>query len=720
MNRPSCFVASASSCIAILLLSAPAFAQNAPGLDRRPAQSARGTSARPLTAASAAAPDTIVANYLRGRGDAQEKVASLRADKVDGGARGVRHLRMKQEVGGLEVHGAYLKAAVNARGELVSVIDRLADVSSPTASRIDARTALSAAIARLYPNDTFAFRSVGAQGNATVFDGGAFFHERPQVTAVLLPLAGGSLARGWRVETWAAQSNQLHYTIVDGEGRILDIESRTAQDSYNIFPVDPGKGAQLIVAGPGTGNAQSPAGWLGSEAQTTIQISGNNTKTYLDTSGRNRPDRGGSTVTTGNFLTAADFASAPSTTENKEVAVQNLFYLNNRIHDILYTHGFDEAAGNFQVDNFGKGGAGNDAVLAEAQDGSGTDNANFATPADGRNPRMQMFLWTGAGSTHEVRVNAPSMITYGAMGAEFGPTLSTTGVTGDVVAAVPADACTAVSAAVSGKVALVDRGACDFTVKVLNAQSAGATAVIVANNQGGTAIFTMGAGANAKRVRIGSVMISQNDGSSLKSLVAPNATMRRKAVQPLQLDSWLDSDIVYHEYGHGLSWRMIGGMSGPLAGAIGEGNSDGVAMLVNGDPAVGEYAASSPIGIRRFSYSGYPLTYGDVTGAGVHDDGEIYAAIVWRMIELFGTRRATLFSYVVDGMNYTPSTPAYEDMRDGILASVANGATPADCSLVWQAFAQFGVGVGAQGVVNNNGTVQITESFQQPSNCAAP
>jgi hypothetical protein len=89
------------------------------------------------------------------------------------------------------------------------------------------------------------------------------------------------------------------------------------------------------------------------------------------------------------------------------------------------------------------------------------------------------------------------------------------------------------------------------------------------------------------------------------------------------------------------------------------------------------------------------------------------------MIELFGNRRETLFTYVVDGMNYTPSKPAYENMRDGILASVANGPTPSDCSLVWQAFAQFGVGVGAHGDLTGQ-TVTITESFDVPANCASP
>jgi extracellular elastinolytic metalloproteinase len=160
-------------------------------------------------------------------------------------------------------------------------------------------------------------------------------------------------------------------------------------------------------------------------------------------------------------------------------------------------------------------------------------------------------------------------------------------------------------------------------------------------------------------------------------------------------------------------------MSGPLAGAIGEGNSDGIAMLINGDDRIAEYATSTPLGFRRAPYAGYPLTYKAVTGGGVHNDGEIYAAVIWRMIELFGARREALFQYVVDGMNFTPSTPAYEDMRDGILASVANGTTPTDCTLVWQAFAQFGIGVGAQGTVTAAG-VQITESFQVPDNFAAP
>ena len=57
-------------------------------------------------------------------------------------------------------------------------------------------------------------------------------------------------------------------------------------------------------------------------------------------------------------------------------------------------------------------------------------------------------------------------------------------------------------------------------------------------------------------------------------------------------DGDLDSDIVYHEYGHGLTWRMIGNMAGALAGAIGEGMSDTVAIYINGDDRVGEYSTN--------------------------------------------------------------------------------------------------------------------------------
>ena len=93
-----------------------------------------------------------------------------------------------------------------------------------------------------------------------------------------------------------------------------------------------------------------------------------------------------------------DFTKSPTdpTSENQKFAITNLFYWNNIIHDLAYVYGFDEVSGNFQFDNQGRGGAANDFVIADAQDASGTNNANFSTPADGSRPRMQMYIWTPA------------------------------------------------------------------------------------------------------------------------------------------------------------------------------------------------------------------------------------------------------------------------------------------------------------------------------------
>lgn len=701
--------------VAMLAAGAAGAQATASGFERAAAAQLRAEAGAALASTRGSTRTATLHALLAQRGRDAATLAATREVGVRAGRNGVVHARYEQVVDGLPVHGAYARLAVKDNGDVVSLIDQLAKVpaGSLAPAAVDELQALRTVVARLHPASTASLRRLGSSAEGARFDGGSYFHEAPTVAAVAVPLADGSLQRGWRVQTWSQRGNQLHETLVGGDGRVLNVESRTVNDAYNVFAIDPDKGPQSVAAGPGAGNAESPAGWLGAGGQTTVAISGNNVSAYLDADGNNRADKGGTAVSDGNFVTAADLTQSPSVSANQAVAVQNLFYLNNRVHDILYRHGFDEAAGNFQIDNFGKGGAGKDPVKAEAQDGSGTDNANFATPSDGRSPRMQMFLWTGPGATHEVAVSGGT--TYGALPAAFGPALGTSGVTGTVAAASPADGCTAIAGNVSGKLALIDRGTCDFVTKVLNAQSAGATGVIMANNQGGTAILTMGG--SSKRVRIASLMISQNDGAALRQLTDPSATLRQKAVLPLQKDGDLDSDIVYHEYGHGLTWRMIGGMSGPVAGAIGEGMSDGVSLLINGDDVIGEYAFSNALGIRRFRYEGYPLTYASVQGAEIHDGGEVYAAIVWDLMSRFGSaRRGELFTYLVDGMNFTPATPAFEDMRDGVLSAVAAGPQPLDRCTVWAAYAKFGVGVGATATVAN-GAATIAESFAMPADC---
>jgi hypothetical protein len=149
-----------------------------------------------------------------------------------------------------------------------------------------------------------------------------------------------------------------------------------------------------------------------------------------------------------------------------------------------------------------------------------------------------------------------------------------------------------------------------------------------------------------------------------------------------------------------------------------------LAIYFNGDDRVGEYSTGNPIGIRSAPYTNYSRTYGDFSNAGVHFNGEIYAATMWRLRQLWlasGRTTDSLMNHVVDGMNDTPSRPAFEDMRNGILAAINGPLSPgSESCVVWQAFAQFGIGQGADGVERCRGqvcSITITESFTVPAAC---
>ena len=666
-----------------------------------------------LTEPSTQAPEIVASDFLVHHGLVAGAGELSATTHVNGR---VTHVKVTQTIDGLRVHGAYAKIALSERGEILQVIERLAmndgELDPPTATE---REVLDSALVNLGYAESPGAPS--ARGNVTSFEKTAELYRAPSVERVAYIGEDGAPYAGFVVETWSRQNNQLDYTLFDGDGKILSVERRTANDSYAVFTEDPGKTPQTVVNGPGAGNAQSPSGWLGAGAQTTFNISGNNTRAYLDTDANNAADSGGTSVANGNFTTAVNFSAQPSTTSNKAVAVQNLFYLTNVIHDKLYTYGFNEANGNFQINNFGKGGAGNDPLNAEAQDGSGTDNANMSTPADGSSPRMQMYLWSSPDPTGFTTVNG---VDYGTYGSSFGAALTLAGVSGALAiyndnTGVTSDACEAAPAgSLTGKIAIVDRGTCNFTVKVLNAQNAGAKGVVIVNNAASGAFAP---GGTERKVKIPSGMVTQADGATLKGLAGSTANLRKNPNPGIMVDGDLDSDIVYHEFGHGLTWRMIGGMSGKLAGAIGEGASDVLAFLMNGDDIMGEYAYANPLGIRRYPYSGYPLTYSAVTGAEVHNDGEIYAGAMWRVLQNYlaaGLTADQAMADFVHGMDFTPATPAFEDMRDGMLQATAG--TGREC-FIWKGFAASGIGVGADGLVKPSGALQITESFAVPASC---
>ncbi len=126
-----------------------------------------------------------------------------------------------------------------------------------------------------------------------------------------------------------------------------------------------------------------------------------------------------------------------------------------------------------------------------------------------------------------LRVNAPAGIAgdYPVGTASFGPALSSPGVTAPVVladdgAAPTSDACTALinGAQVAGKIAIVDRGTCNFTVKVKACQDAGAVGVIVADNAAGSP--PAGLGGTDATITIPAVRVTQADGVTLKAQIA--------------------------------------------------------------------------------------------------------------------------------------------------------------------------------------------------------
>jgi hypothetical protein len=145
------------------------------------------------------------------------------------------------------------------------------------------------------------------------------------------------------------------------------------------------------------------------------------------------------------------------------------------------------------------------------------------------------FASTYLGKRHRLLVTAPPAAagTYAVGSADFGPTLSSPGVTGEIVAATDAsdvagpsttDGCSTLTNAsqVAGKIALIDRGTCFFTIKVKNAQNAGAIGVIIADN---VAEGVAGISGTDATITIPSVRISMADGATLRANLPASANL---------------------------------------------------------------------------------------------------------------------------------------------------------------------------------------------------
>lgn len=138
-----------------------------------------------------------------------------------------------------------------------------------------------------------------------------------------------------------------------------------------------------------------------------------------------------------------------------------------------------------------------------------------------------VLLTTFALNAQIVLVNSPSGISgvYSFSAAGFGRVLTDSIWTADVAfidsgGATPNQGCTAATNDLTGKIALVDRGSCEFGIKCLNAENAGAIAVVVFNNAAGAGTIVMGAGVNGGSVTIPCVMLSLEDGQAIRNALA--------------------------------------------------------------------------------------------------------------------------------------------------------------------------------------------------------
>jgi len=205
----------------------------------------------------------------------------------------------------------------------------------------------------------------------------------------------------WMVSC-AFNHNHNENEILDYNQNLFDIpnykeiskSSNSCSDCYEVIAIpieSPYYGSRTTELDPANATA-SPFGWHDTNGSSGAEFTvtrGNNVNAYEDGDNPGYQPDGGATLDFTGYPFSQIYTAA---NQYEDAAITNLFYWNNIIHDVLYQYGFDEAAGNFQENNYGNGGAGSDSVNAEAQDGSGTCNANFGTPVDGGNPQMQMYV----------------------------------------------------------------------------------------------------------------------------------------------------------------------------------------------------------------------------------------------------------------------------------------------------------------------------------------
>jgi uncharacterized repeat protein (TIGR01451 family) len=724
---------------------------------------------------------------------------------------GTRHIYVAQQLHGLPILNA--SASLHFRG--TKLVHRTSDLATNLASVLSTAPAFSAqtAAGKAANEVTAAFGTPVAIGND---DQGQQLFSWEEVSPKAITVSSGwyvteaGLRLVYRVliDQHAAHSDYWHVIIDAVDGRIIDQDNMVLkcdfgapnghqhdyangcksdvnkdmpvseqlfeqafaapaamveESRYNVFPFgeeSPLHGERSMETSPAHPVA-SPFGWHdtnGVEGAEYTTTRGNNTWSYPDRDGDNEVDT--DIVADGGDSLVFDFFFAPAVDADTlvQAALAQTFYFTNKMHDWLYQAGFNEDAGNFQRKNYTDEGQGRDEVHVEVQDGSGTNNANFSTPADGSSGTMQMFLWTSGGSA--LRVTSPEVISggYNTGLPTFGPGISSTPLIGQVAISEPAIACDPLTNDLTGKVALITRGECNFSLKVFNAQEAGAIAAIICNDamagedRGG--LTGMSDGNPELDKRIPSVFITFEDCVELRNRVAAGDSVSVTFQTPPPVDGDFDNGIVAHELGHGVSNRLVGGPNNTSClfndEQMGEGWSDFMTLatspktlLDNPDGSerrgIGNYATQNGTdgaGIRNFPYSTdmaiNPQTYDDIitSGTAPHPLGEIWNVVLWDLYWALSNRDGfdddlidgtggnnLAVQLVIEGMKRTACRPGLVDGREGILAADFDLFDGANSCLIWEVFARRGIGFSANQGSNTDDRTDGQEAFDISPYC---
>ena len=708
-----------------------------------------------------------------------------------------------------------------------SFVPSLADAISGTSPAIDAVESATAAAKHLGKELKNPIAVIHARGGAareaTLSDGG--IAEGPiGVRLVYEPLESGEVALAWLLSIEEAGGSHLWEISVDAaNGDLFEQTDLTvhdqweepdwnevgttlasaessgaadatealeeADDLFAVIPVpgvpdsgtyrvwawphtDPNNGGRSIAVNPADSES-SPYGWHdtnGLDGAESNRTSGNNVDAYLDIlntfpgfppalpTDAERADGGPGRM----FDHPIDLTQSPRA--YGAAATTNLFYWNNIVHDVTYRYGFNEAAGNFQVNQYGRFIASpgttntgqNDPVRAEAQDGGGMDNANFSTPPDGSAPRMQMFLWVPQGGYQVQALDGAGAGNYNAARANFGAFLADVHVTqptARVVATSPANACVALAAgSLTDRIAFIESSAeCTNVSKVQHAQNAGAVGVILVTTSSSPQPITGISGT----ITIPVLGITPTAAALLRPTLPFTAKLAFLGVPAPLRDGDFDAGVIVHEYAHGISNRLTGGrlnvscLGNPEQ--MGEGWSDFLGLVLTHDPnspiqrsrgfgPYTQFTGAGGRGIRTTQYSTdmaiNPTTYGTTANGTLsvpHGIGYAWATMLWEvywnLIDTHGFNpnvydrwdtggNNLTIQLVMDGMKIQPCSPGFVTGRDAILQADQALTRGANQCAIWRGFAKRGLGVSAvQGSANV--LTDNVEAFDVPVACQA-